>query len=88
MKTLEEAKKILRLCNAKNSNWGKRRNLWLGYACPLCSCCPECNTLDVIHWVWPELIGYNKMASEEEWLAWAKTDKDNPGLTEEEKRET
>ena len=88
MKTLNEAKKVLRLCYGASTRWGVRRGLWLGRACSICGdCCPECNMRGIIHWVWPELLNYRRVATEKEWLAWALTDDDNWGLTEEEKAE-
>lgn len=70
MKTIEDAKRILRLCNATETDWGKKYGLWMGYACEICGgCCHECSTDITLRWVWPELKGFNGVATEDEWKA-------------------
>ena len=74
MKTLEDAKEIMRLCNWGYSSFIDKEvdkwaeDLWHGYACELCgNCCPECSTPETLQWVWPELRDYEEKATLEEW---------------------
>lgn len=77
-KTLEDAKKMMRLCKAANTDWGERRGLWHGYACELCgNCCPECSTPMALMWAWPELKDFDEAATEEEWLEYVANNPDH-----------
>lgn len=67
-KTIEDAKKYLRLCNAakEGDSWSKVDELSDVWE-PCTSCCPECSTDTTIRWIWPELKYYHEEASPEEW---------------------
>jgi len=74
-KTIRDARKQLRLCNAADTDWGEELDLWSGYACDLCgNCCPECAAADVLRWVWPELAEFTEQATLDEWIEWASAD--------------
>lgn len=76
MKTIEDAKRFLRLCNATTIDMVN--NTCEGVEAlsetdgPCYGICPECDVRDTLMWVWPELKGYNEEASEEEWAKYVK----------------
>ncbi len=71
---IEEAKKVLRMCNAARAcrhdegHWATE--LWHGQTGMCGECCPECTTDDTLRWVWPELAGYDIEMTEQEWTEW------------------
>lgn len=74
MKTIEDAKRFWRLCNATNvrsSSWEAVDELGKVYEL-CCDCCPECTTRPTLMWVWPELEGYDEVATDEEWTKYVK----------------
>lgn len=65
MKTLEEAKQILKLCNTFSNRSRHARSI--GEHNCLCNCCcPECTTDSVLKWIWPELKEYTEELSDDE----------------------
>jgi hypothetical protein len=68
MKTIDDAKRVLRYCNAADEPWVYDDNLEVPY--DICNiCCMECTTAETLRWIWPELEGYNEAITQDEWNA-------------------
>ena len=69
---IEKAKQYLKLCNAADEGFHKKRGwnsqLWHGLAHDLCgNCCFECTSTMVLIKMFPELTHYEEIATEEEY---------------------
>lgn len=90
MKTIEEAKRLLKSCNLvhhieiaflDNKISSGKDFLFHGWANEICpGDCVGCRVEATLEWIFPELKGYDEVMSFDEWLKWA-----NENLKEEDK---